>query len=170
MKKVFIILLLLIGIFIYFTPVDSYAINIHSFEDYFSNSFSILDEKKDNEKTKENSGIGSVEDAGIDMDQYNQDQSCETLLGDPNKEDSVAWLLQKVLDIVKIVGPLLVVVLSSVDFAKVIVNSDDDAMAKAAKKLAIRLVLAAALFFIPVLTTALLDVFGIMGEPTCNIQ
>ncbi len=164
MKKTF-IMIFFVGILFFCSPTTSYALDVHSFSSYFSNSISIL------EKKEVNGGIGSVDDAGIDMSKYNQDVDCEGLLGNPASDtESVAWLIQKALDIVKIVGPLLVVVLSSVDFAKVIVTSDDEAMAKAAKKLAIRLVLAAALFFIPVLTTAMLQVFGIFGDPTCNIQ
>ena len=118
----------------------------------------------------DNTGLGSADEAGLDLDQYNQDQNCQGLLGNPNDENSVAWLLQKILNYIKIIGPLLVIVLSSIDFAKVIVTNDDDALSKAGKKLGIRLVLAAALFFIPVLATVLLDVFGITGDPTCNIQ
>lgn len=108
----------------------------------------------------------------IDMSQYNQDQDCSPsgLLGDPNDENSVAWLLQKVFNYVKVIGPILVVILSSIDFLKVIFNGDDDAMKKAQKKLATRLVLAAALFFIPTIVQALLRMFGITANPTCGIN
>ena len=61
-------------------------------------------------------------------------------------------------------------VLSSIDFLKVIFNGDDDAMKKAQKKLATRLVLAMALFFIPLLVQAMLSWFGITGNATCGIQ
>lgn len=107
------------------------------------------------------------------IDDINPGQKCEgsdSLLGDPNDEESVAWLLQQVLNFIKIGGPLLVVVLSSIDFAKVIVNSDDEAMQKAFKKLWQRLILAALLFFIPIIVQALLDVFGIMSDSTCGLS
>ena len=94
----------------------------------------------------------------------------DSLLGNPNDEDSVAWLLQYLLNMIKIVGPILVIVLSSVDFLKVIVKSDDDAMAGAAKKLGYRLILAGLLFFIPTIVTAILQLFGITSDPTCGIQ
>ena len=96
---------------------------------------------------------------------------CNTsLLGDPNDPDSVAWLLQQVLDIIKVVGPILVVVLSSIDFVKVIIKSDDEAMGKAQKKLVTRLILAALLFFIPILVTVLLDLFGLTSASTCGLN
>ena len=101
---------------------------------------------------------------------YNQPQDCDSLFGDPNKPESVAWLLQKIFDIAKVVGSLLVVVLSSIDFAQVVVKSDDDEMAKAKKKLITRLILAAAIFFVPTITMVLLEVFGITSDPTCGIQ
>ncbi len=96
--------------------------------------------------------------------------SCDGVLGNPSDENSVAWLLQQILNFIKVVGPLLVVVLSSIDFAKVIVKSDDEAMAKAQKKLGMRLILAASLFFIPTLVQVLLDVFGFISDPTCGIR
>lgn len=121
----------------------------------------------------EKEGITSTEEMEDWMDEYNQEQTCEgsgSILGDPEDEDSVAWLLQQVLNYIKVLGPILVVVLSSIDFAQVIVKSDDDAMKKAQKKLFTRLILAACLFFIPTLVQALLELFGIMGDPTCGLK
>ncbi len=98
-------------------------------------------------------------------------ESCgDSLLGDPGDPNSVAWLLQQVLDFIKVVGPILVVILSSIDFAKVIIKSDDEAMAKAQKKLITRLILAALLFFIPMLVTVLLDLFGLTSSGTCGLN
>ena len=57
---------------------------------------------------------------------YNQTQNCtgdNSILGSVNDPNSVAWLLQQVLNYIKILGPILVVVLSSVEFAKVIINN-----------------------------------------------
>lgn len=159
MKKLFVLITIICGVFFSITPV--YAKNFHMND--FHHYIYLLD-------GEQNSGLGSVDDSGIDMSKYNQDQTCEGLLGDPDNPESVAWLVRELLNIAKVVGPLIVVVLSSIDFAKVIVTSDDEAMAKAGKKLAIRLVLAAALFFIPTLVTVLLDVFGITNDPTCGIQ
>ena len=92
------------------------------------------------------------------------------MLGSVNDPDSVAWLLQHILNYIKVLGPLLVIVISSFDFAKIIIQSDDEAMAKAQKKLIMRLILVAALFFIPTIVTALLDIFGITTTATCGLQ
>lgn len=106
------------------------------------------------------------------LDGYGQTQDCGSngILGNVNDEDSVAWLLQKVLNYLKIIGPFIVVVMSGVDFAKVIVTSDDEGMKKAQKKLITRLILAASLFFLPQLVMALLDIFGITSNATCGLR
>ena len=104
---------------------------------------------------------------------YNQEQKCsgdDSILGSVNDPNSVAWLLQQVLNYIKVLGPILVVVLSSVEFAKVIINSDDEAMGKAQKKLITRIILAACLFFIPTLVQAALDLFGFTSDATCGIE
>ena len=101
---------------------------------------------------------------------YDQPQNCDSLLGSTSDEDSVAWLIQKILNYIQVLGPLLVVILSSIDFAKVIITSDDDAMAKATKKLTTRLILAASLFFLPILVSVLLNTFGITTNATCGLK
>ena len=93
----------------------------------------------------------------------------DCILDGDSEDDSVAWLLNKLLDYIKIGGPLIVVVLSSIDFAQVITTGDDDKMTKAKRKLFTRLILAASLFFLPVLVQVILSVFGITGDPTCGV-
>ena len=60
--------------------------------------------------------------------------------------------------------------LSSVDFIMVIVNSDNDKFQKAQKKLITRLILALLLFLIPVIVEIILSVFGITGSATGGIH
>ena len=74
------------------------------------------------------------------------------------------------LNYIKLLGPLLVLVLSSVDFAKSIIVSDEESMKKAQKRLGIRLVLAIALFFLPDLVNTLLTIFGITTDQTCGLN
>lgn len=118
-------------------------------------------------KQSKTPSVTSTSDLG-DLSQYNQNQTCNSILGDPNDENSVAWLVDKILTYTTIVGMVLVVVLSSIDFLKVIVKSDDEAMAKATKKLGLRLVFAALLFFVPTLAAAILDIFGLTAD--CGIH
>lgn len=105
-----------------------------------------------------------------DGDAYQSCEGNDSVLGDPKDEDSVAWLLDQILTYSTIAGMLLVIVLSSVDFLTVIVKSDDESMAKAAKKFAYRLIFAGLLFFVPTITNAILDIFGLTSQSTCGLQ
>lgn len=98
------------------------------------------------------------------------DKCSDALLGCVNEEDSVAWLLQKILNYVKIIGPIIVIVLSTIDFVKVVVTGDDKEMGKAQNKLFMRLILCLLLFFIPTLVSFLLNMFGITADPTAGLH
>lgn len=146
MRKFSLIFLIMLFTFMVFTPISV-------------NAVTVSDQVNTYEKLK--SG------------QYNLVQILaedEPLLGYVTDEKSVAWLLQQIFNVIKIVGPVVVIVLSSIDFAKVIIKNDDEAMAKAQKKLIVRLILAALLFFIPMLVELALNIFGLTGTSTGNIQ
>lgn len=151
LKKVFILLTLIVSFFFAF-PVESFAFNSNAVGTVIVDNSYILSD-----------------DTVVD---YN-DQDCsgaDSLLGNPEDPDSVAWLLQKILNYIKILGPILIVILSSVDFVKVIVNGDEKAMNSALKKLGLRLLFAILLFFIPLIVNFLLDIFGLTSDPTCGLQ
>ena len=149
-KRLLVVVFILLSTFM-FCPVEAHALTV-------SNDINVL--------AKKTPAVTSTSDIG-DLSQYNQDQTCNSLLGNPNDDNSVAWLLNKILTYATILGMVLVVVLSSIDFLKVIAKSDDEAMAKASKKLALRLVFAALLFFVPTLTAVILDIFGLTAD--CGI-
>lgn len=156
-KKILILILLLIALFIV-NPINSNALSSSNCS--ISDCVYLLDP------------VTTADDFDL-LDDYNHDQSCEgsdSILGDPNDENSVAWLLQQILNYVKVIGPILVVIMSSVDFVGVIAKGDDEAMTKAKKKLITRLILAVCLFFIPTFVEAILDIFGITSSATCGIS
>lgn len=150
-KVLFVSLFIFLSLFV-FTPVSVNAMD--------SSSGILIAAKK-------SSAVTSTSDISDWGNEYEQSQTCNSLLGNPSDENSVAWLINKILVYATIIGMLLVVVLSSIDFLKVIAKSDDEAMAKATKKLFLRLVFAALLFFVPTLTTVLLDVFGLTSD--CSV-
>lgn len=165
-KKLIIILFIFISAFFIY-PVSTNAV---SFNDIPGVVHVLEEEQKSN--TNDNASIDNPGDLDL-LDDYNKDQTCDgsdSILGNVNDENSVAWLLQQILNYIKILGPILVVVLSSIDFASVIVKGDDEAMAKAKKKLTHRLILAACLFFIPVFVEVILDMFGITSNATCGLS
>lgn len=147
MSKKLILFIYIFGILLAIVPIKASAIELHNVSD----NIYVLANKT---TTSQN----------VDCD------GSDSLLGNPEDENSVAWLLQQIFNFVKIVGPILVVVLSSIDYAKVIIQSDDESMGKANKKLMWRLILAALLFFIPLLIQVFLQMFGFTSDPTCGIH
>ena len=147
MSKKLMLFIYIFGILLSIVPVKTSAIELHDVSD---NIYVLAN----NTTTSQN----------VDCD------GSDSLLGNPEDENSVAWLLQQIFNFVKIVGPILVVVLSSIDYAKVIIQSDDESMDKANKKLMWRLILAALLFFIPLLIQVFLQMFGFTSDSTCGIH
>lgn len=92
------------------------------------------------------------------------------VLGNVNDPDSVAWLLQKLLDYARIIGPFLVLILSSLDYLKAVFSSDDDSVKKANQKLIARLVLIVVLFILPMLVSILLNILGFTSHEVCGLQ
>ena len=159
MKKNIITILILITVIVV-------PIGVNAKENSFNYRFIEIAEKN-NKKSNQGTDTSQWNEG------YNQEQGCSgdnSILGNVNDPNSVAWLLQKVLDFLKVLGPILVVVLSSVEFAKVIIKSDDEAMVKAQKMLITRLILAASLFLIPQLVEAVLSWFNFTSDTLCGIK
>lgn len=84
-------------------------------------------------------------------------------------EGKFGWLLQKILNYIKIAGPILVVLLSALDFIKAVASSDENVFKKAQNRLVIRLIAALALFLVPTLVTLLLGLINGITDPTCGL-
>lgn len=156
MKKV--ILVFIISVLVFY-PVKAFAVDLDHY---------ILIGAKTPKVTSSSDISGLMDD--YDEDSYQSCEGSDSVLGDPNDPDSVAWLLDQILTYATIAGMLLVVVLSSIDFLTVIVKSDDESMAKAARKFGLRLIFAVLLFFVPTITNAILDIFGLTSQSTCGLQ
>lgn len=90
---------------------------------------------------------------------------CDDIFG--TEEGSFGWLLNTILSYIRIIGPILVVILSSIDFIKAVVGFDEKAMKEAQNKLIIRLVCAVALFLVPTLVQLLLS---FINETVCTLN
>ena len=102
----------------------------------------------------------------------NNEMICEgdganAILGSTEDPNSVAWLIQEIMNYLKVIGPFLILILSSIEFVRAILTSDDESLAKAQKNLISRLILAAALFLLPTLISVILNVFGITSNEIC---
>lgn len=91
------------------------------------------------------------------------DNTCESLFSEK--------LLKKIneyFNILKIVVPIIVIVLSSLDFAKSVLNSDNDDFKKSQIKFAKRLVLSVVFFLLPIILNFILQTIN-SNMSTCGI-
>lgn len=79
--------------------------------------------------------------------------SCEELIGDELK-----GYIQQIVNIIKIVVPILLIVLGTIDFGKAIFVNDEGEMKKAQTKFIKRLIIAVAFFLVPTLITVILNI------------
>ena len=103
-----------------------------------------------------------------DYNNSDEEKECQALFGDPDDEDSFAHLLQLAFKVLQFAGPLLCIIFSCIDFVKVVVSDDKDALPKTIKKCLTRVVLALVLFFIPTVINFVFPLLGFYG--TCGIN
>ena len=117
-----------------------------------NNAASDYDEQRDWEELGEGIEINTT---GI---------GCDDIFG--KEEGSFGWLLNTILGYIRVIGPILVVLLSSIDFIKAVVGFDEKAMKEAQNKLIVRLICAVALFLVPTLVQLLLS---FINETICTL-
>ena len=113
--------------------------------------------------------LGDDPIAGVDTEGWNSEIACDDIFHF-NQVGSVGWMLQTIFNYIKIIGPILVVLLSSIDFIKAVLGTDEKAMKEAQSKLIIRLIAALALFLIPTLLQLLLSLINIALQPECFLH
>lgn len=90
-------------------------------------------------------------------------EDCTSFIG----EDFYA-ILKEVFTAIQIAVPCLVVVLCSVDMVQAVVSQDDKSMKNAQGKAIKRIIIGAAIFFVPLLLDILLDLSG-LAIGTCSL-
>lgn len=78
-------------------------------------------------------------------------------------------IVQEAFTFIKILTPILVGVLSLIDYIKAITSSSDDEVKKATQRTIKRLVIGVLLFFLPFLLDLLFDIFGFTDVSRCGI-
>ncbi len=86
------------------------------------------------------------------------DSTCEGLLGNEFRN-----FLTKAMNAIRTCGLALVLVFSTVDFAKALISQEQDLLKKASQQAIKRLGIAVALFFAPILLNIILGVLGNIG-------
>lgn len=108
--------------------------------------------------------LNNVISDGIDTSEWGDHIECEDIIS--TEEGSFGWLLNTILNYIKVIGPILVVLLSSIDFVKAVLGFDEKAMKEAQNKLIIRLVAAISLFLVPTLVQL---IFSFINQTTCAL-
>lgn len=98
-------------------------------------------------------------------------QECNKLFGNVEEEGSIANLVNYILGYVRIIVPVLVIVLCSIDLFKAVISGDEDAMKKAQKHFVKRLLFGLAVFLAPSLINILMWAVekGLNINNSCNI-
>ena len=121
--------------------------------------------ESDEDRSGPLTGEENWEELGEDVgsEDFNTNIECSDIIN--MEEGHVGWILNTILNYIKIIGPILVVLLSSIDFIKAVVGTDEKAMKEAQSKLIIRLVAAVCLFLVPTLVQLLLS---FINATTCT--
>lgn len=120
--------------------------------------------KVDTNPFNDNSTEWEKIDGTLSSKNFDGSIGCDSIFS--KEEGTIGWMLNTVLNYIKIIGPVLVVLLSAIDFIKAVVGFDEKAMKEAQNKLIIRLVAALALFLVPTLVQLLLS---FINMTTCTI-
>ena len=91
---------------------------------------------------------------------------CQVLFGDPNNPDSLRYLINEILMYPKIIVPILLILLGTLDFAKAVISSKEDEMKKAQSKFITRIIAAVGVFFVPALVDLIMQLADIVWEGT----
>lgn len=131
-----------------------------------------LANQKINDKTQEliNSKKITDEQANAILEKFkysgvkytDKEYKCEQLL-----DDDLQLIIKKVLQWTQILAPIILIVMSSVDFGQAVISQDQDAMKKATSKVLKRFIAAVALFFIPFLVKTIMGWAGFFD--TCGL-
>ncbi len=97
------------------------------------------------------------------------DDGCGGVFGDPEDPNYIAYYLQLVFNIIKFLGPVLVIITSIIDLLKVTAEQKQDGeLEKLGSKTLKRLVYAVIIFVLPTLINYIFGLVGLYG--TCGIS
>lgn len=83
------------------------------------------------------------------------DVNCNGIIG-----PELLSFIKKIFRWIQIIAPIFVIIMGAVEFAGAVLQDDKDALKKATSKFTKRLIVAVALFFIPIILSFVLDIFN----------
>ena len=136
-----------------------------------SNGCSIDESKLNSGGTK--SKKGEQASYGSGNDKITDLQGCEAVFGEIENgkfisKNSLGYFIQSIFNIVKYIVPIILIVLTIVEFLTAVTSGDKDNITKALKKTYTRLIIVAIIFLVPTLLNLLLSFVTENG--TCGIK
>lgn len=99
--------------------------------------------------------------------------NCDNLFGDKDDETSLRYFINRILLYVRIIVPILIILLGSLDMAKAVIAAKEDDMKKAQTQFIKRLIAGLVVFLIPVFVDIIMGLADIvwegMGYTTCSL-
>lgn len=105
-----------------------------------------------------------VGDHNTAEDPANYPNKCQYILGDPSKEGDFAYYLDMTFRFIKFLAPVILIVMSMIDYIKVISTSDADALKKVNRKTITRIIFTLLIFVLPILISIILNLLGLQGR------
>ena len=122
--------------------------------------------EQERQNTSSSSELISGTVSGTDVSGEKVSVDCNELFGDKSNPDSLSYLINEILMYPKIIVPILLILLGTLDFAKAVISSKEDQMKKAQSTFIKRVIAAVAVFFIPALVDLIMQLADIVWEGT----
>lgn len=105
----------------------------------------------------------------VDLSIYD-DVGCDTLFfNEFGEETELKELLDDLFSFIRILTPVVVILLTTIDYVKAIASGDDSKIKKATKNTSIRLAVGICIFFLPYFLDLLFHLFGLYDLSRCGI-
>lgn len=111
----------------------------------------------------------------VEFNKVTQVPTCaeyETIFGDKNNPESIRYMINEMLTYIRIIVPILIILLGTIDFAKAVMGGKEDVMKKAQSDFVKRIIAGVAVFLVPTLVDIIMQLADIVwaGEYIhCNL-
>lgn len=89
---------------------------------------------------------------------------CKAIFGDKDNENSLAYLIDSILSYVRIIVPILLILLGTIDIGRAVVASKEDEMRKAQSTFIKRAIAAVCVFLVPALINVIMNLADIAWQ------
>jgi len=89
---------------------------------------------------------------------------CEELFGDENDPDSLNSMINMAMQYVRIIVPIIIILLGTIDLSKAVIAGKEDNMKKAQIDFAKRVIIGVLIFFVPIIVNVIMDLAEIVWQ------